>query len=420
MKKFFTRLAFLALLVALGYLGWRNFELLRQNAALRDTVQLLERERRELQAKSAPKPTGPTVTRADIERQTAALRGLSFQRPVNYKIIGRDELRKVIESKLAEQYNEQQLHDYGRTLETIGLIPEGTDLREAILGLYDEQVAAFYVPEERALYTFTDLSLDDNLDRVTLAHELTHALQDQNYDLTKFPLRVTDNDDLALATAALVEGDATLVMAQYYGENLDVRNMLKDVLGVMLGQNTAKFQAAPAYLRDSLLFPYQQGAEFAMAVFANGGADALNQAFERPPVSTKQILHPGKFLHDRQDPEKIELPKLDAPGWRLIGSNVVGEFGLRTLLAQQFGVLEAQRLAAGWNGDRYQVYERGPNGPTALVWTSAWETEPAATDFAEAWRNVAEKRGVVARIERDGLRIRIRQAQDAVVLEQLK
>ncbi len=420
MKKFFTRLAFLALFVALGYLGWRNSELLRQNAVLRDTVRLLEQERRELQAKSAPKPTGPAVTRADLERQTAALRGLSFKKPVNYKIIGRDELRKVIESKLAEQYNEQQLRDYGRTLETVGLIPEGTDLREAIVGLYDEQVAAFYVPEERALYTFTDLSLDDNLDRVTLAHELTHALQDQNYDLTKFPLRVTDNDDLALATAALVEGDATLVMAQYYGENLDMRTMLKDVLGLMLGQNTAKFQAAPAYLRDSLLFPYQQGAEFAMAVFANGGTDALNKAFEHPPVCTKQILHPAKFLHDRQDPEKIELPKLEAPGWRLIGSNAVGEFGLRTLLAQPFGVLDAQRLAAGWNGDRYQVYERGADGPTVLLWTIAWETEQAAADFADAWRRVAEKRGVVAQIEQHGARVHIRQAKDAGAFDQLK
>jgi hypothetical protein len=420
MKKFLTQMAFLALVVALGYLGWRNSELLRQNAALRDTVRLLEQERRELQTKSAPKPAGQIVTRAEIEQQTAALRGLSFKKPVHYKVIGRDELRRVIETKLAEQYDDQQLRDYGRTLETIGLIPEGTHLRDVIVGLYDEQVAAFYVPEERALYTFTDLSLDDNLDRVTLAHELTHALQDQNYDLTTFPLRVTDNDDLALATAALVEGDATLVMAQYYGENLDVRNMLQDVLGAMLGQNTAKFQAAPAYLRDSLLFPYQHGAEFAMAVFANGGTDALNTAFEHPPVSTKQILHPGKFLHDRQDPEKIELKKLDVAGWRLIGSNVAGEFGLRTLFAQHFGVLEAQRLAAGWNGDRYQVYERGTNGPTALVWTTAWETEQAAADFAEAYRRMAEKRGVVAKVEQTATRVRLRQAKTAGALDELK
>ena len=423
MKKFFTQLAFLALFVALGYLGWRNYELLRENVALRETRVLLEREKRDLQTKLAAVPTGSSEEaepRAVIEEQTATLRGLSFKKPVTYKVIGREELRKVLEGKLGEQYSAQELRDYGRTLETLGLIPAGTDLREAILGLYDEQVAAFYVPEERALYTFKDESFTRNLDKVTLAHELTHALQDQNFDLTTFPLKIKDNDDLALATSALVEGDATLLMAQYYGEHLDVRNMLSDVMGGMLGQKTAKFQAAPPFLQQLLLFPYQEGTEFMMGVFAAGGMDALNDAFRHPPVSSQQILHPEQFLRDRHDPEKIALKKLDAGQWRLIGDNVLGEFGVRCLLSPSLGALEAQRLAAGWNGDRYHVYERGTNGPTALMWTTAWTTEKEAVDFADAYQQLTEKRGVVAKLERDGNHVRIRQAKDAAVLDDLK
>ena len=424
MKKFFTNVAFVALFAALGYLGWRNYELHRQVRVLGETVNELEKERRDLQSKLAAgtteKPEDVAAVRSEIERQTSSLRGLPFKKPVTYKVIGRDELRKVLETKLAEQYNSQELRDYGRSFETLGLIPEGTDLAEAILSLYDEQVAAFYVPEEHALYTFKDESFTKNLDRVTLAHELTHALQDQNFDLLKFPLKIKNNDDLALATSALVEGDATLLMAQYYGEHLDVRNMLGDVMGGMLGQKTAKFQAAPPFLQQLLLFPYQEGTEFTMAVFAAGGTDALNDAFKHPPVSSQQILHPDKFLHDRHDPEKIALKKLDAPGWRLIADNVLGEFGLRSLLAQHLSVLESQRLAAGWQGDRYQVYERGTNGPTALVWTTAWDTDQSAADFADAYRRIAEKRGVTIDLTRDATRVRLRQAKTTGTLDELK
>jgi len=408
MKKFLTQVSFLALFMALGFEFWRVHRLQDDNAMLRAQ---LEQDRRESQSAMLPKPEESAGTRAEIERQTAALRGLAFKKPVTYKSIGREELRKVLESKLAEQYSTGELTDYGRTLATFGLIPEGTDLREAILGLYDEQVAAFYVPEERTVYTFKDMSFTSNLDKVTLAHELTHVLQDQNYDLTKFPLKVKDNDDLALATSSLVEGDATLLMAQYYGEHLDVRNMLSDVLGGVLGQKTAKFQAAPQFFRELLVFPYQQGTEFATAIFAAGGTDALNKAFEHPPVSTKQILHPEKFLRDWHDPEQIELKKLEVTGWRLIGNNVLGEFGVRSLLSPHVGLLEASRVAAGWNGDRYHVYERGTNGPVALVWTTAWETEQAAADFADAYRRVAEKRGVVAQVEQDATHVRIRQGE---------
>src|SRR5437016_5303571 len=211
MKKFLRRLVFLAGLFAIAFLGVRVADLTQKNRALRETVAQLESERRELQQKAAanaraPKPEEQADLRKQIEQQTSQLRGLPFKQPVTYKIIDRGELRRILQQKVREVYSAEELRDYGRTLATVGLVPEGTDLQEVLLGLYDEQVAAFYVPEERALYTFKDTSFSGNLDRVTLSHELTHVLQDQNFDLTKFPLKVKDNDDLALATSALVEG----------------------------------------------------------------------------------------------------------------------------------------------------------------------------------------------------------------------
>ncbi|MGD0651839.1 MAG: hypothetical protein ABSA97_11990 [Verrucomicrobiia bacterium] len=416
MKKFF-RLAFLILLVALGYLAWQNVELGQQVRLLRETVAQLEKERRELQQQKveakapAAKTEASASVRQGIEQQTSELRGLQFKRPVDYKMIDRAELREFLIKKVKEQYTDQEIRDYSRSLATLGLVPEGTDLMGAMISLYDEQVGAFYLPEERALYTFKDQSWTSGLDKMLLSHELTHALQDQNFDLTKFPLNVKDNDDLALASAALMEGDATVLMTRFYADNADPARMIGDVTA-LLGQNTAKLQAAPPYLRDMLLFPYVQGQQFAMALSVAGGVDALNDAFRHPPVSTQQILHPEKFLHDRRNPESLTLPRLDCKDWRLIGNNVLGEFGIRSLLEQSLGLFEALQVAQGWNGDRYNVYERGTNGPTALVWITAWDNEQHAAGFEDAYKGLARKRGVTARSNRDGVRVTIRQSGD--------
>ena len=205
-------------------------------------------------------------------------------------------------------------------------------------------------------------------------------------------------------------------MTQYYAQHLDTGNVLTDLLGGIMGQNTQKFQAAPPYLRELMLFPYEQGAEFVTAVSLAGGNDALNEAFRHPPTCTQQILHPEKFLHNRHDPEAIELEKLDSKDSRLIGNNVLGEFGIRSLLEQYGDALQAARAAQGWNGDRYHVYERGTNGPTLLVWTTAWDNEQDAKEFEAAYNQVAQRRGLAAQVQRDGSRVSIRQSTDPTMV----
>jgi hypothetical protein len=416
MKKFFLKLAFLILLIALGFLGWRSFELRRERDGLRGEIAQLEQERRDLQNKvtSAQRPAKPeqqTDERQRIEQQTSELRGLPFKTPVKYKMIDRADLRRVLVQKVKEQYGEQELRDYGRTLAAFGLVPDGADLLHIIVSLYDEQVAAFYDPDERALYTFNDLVLSSNLDKMLLSHELTHALQDQNFDLQKFPLKVKDNDDLVLATSALLEGDATVLMTRWYVENIDPGKMLGD-LGAMLGQNTAKLREAPPYMREMLLFPYTQGQQFAMTLFASGGTEALDAAFRNPPTCTKDILHPDTFPRKRATPERVEVPRLESKDWRLIGNNVMGEFGTRFVLQTALDTFEATTLAQGWNGDRYHVYERGTNGPTGLVWITAWDDDQHAIEFEAAYKKVAAKRGLAAKSNRTGKHVTIEQSNN--------
>ena len=128
MKKFFLKLAFLILFVALGFLGWRNFDLQRKLNELRGEVAQLEQERRALQsqATAAQRPAKPEEQaneRQRIEQQTSELRGLPFKSPVNYKMIERADLRRVLVQKVKEQYGEQELRDYGRALAALGLVP---------------------------------------------------------------------------------------------------------------------------------------------------------------------------------------------------------------------------------------------------------------------------------------------------------
>lgn len=425
MKNSFPTLITLAALVALGLAGWDNYRLRESAQELRGEIAQLESERRDLRSQltateRGPKPEEKTVDRQQIEQQTSELRGLTFKSPVNYKIIDRSQLRQVLAEKVKEQYTEEQLRDYSRSLAAFGLIPEDTDLLKVLVSLYGEQVAAFYVPEERSLYTFKDLVFSGNLDKMLLSHELTHALQDQNFDLRKFPLKIKDNDDLALATSALVEGDATVLMTRWYVENIDPSKMLGD-LGAMFGQDTTKLRAAPAFLREMLVFPYQQGQSFAMTLFTSGGTAAIDAAFRNPPTCTKDILHPETFLQHRATPEHVEPPAFDSKDWRLIGSNNLGEFGTGFLLKQGMGAYDAQVLAQGWNGDRYHVYEHGTNGPTALVWATAWEDDQQAGEFVDAYKKAEAARGgpfaANLRIHRDGKHVTIVQSSEPSFLD---
>jgi hypothetical protein len=349
-------------------------------------------------------PAAPVEERQAIEEQTATLRGLKFQSPVRYKSLDRAQFREFLLKKVREQFTEQEMRDYTRSLVAMELIPAGTDLLEVMLSMYDEQVAAFYDPDERTLWTFKDATFSRNLDKMLLAHELTHVLQDQNYDFRKFPLKVKDNDDQVLAAMALLEGDATVLMTRWFMTHVKTENLFED-LGAMMKQNTTKLLAAPPFLRETLLFPYLRGQEYVLGL----GADGLDAAFRKLPASTEQILHPG----NRDEPRHVQVPEFTRAGWRRIGNNVLGEFGIEVLLRESVGAFRAQLAATGWGGDRYHVYEHGTNGPTAVIWATEWDTPRDAEEFADVYQEFLQKHNLDATIGREGSRVVIRRGLEA-------
>src|SRR5205823_8832515 len=185
---------------------------------------------------------------AEIERVTSEIRQLPFKQPVTYDVLTRAGIQKVIEGKLTEQFSDEEIKNMATGLAALGLLPRDYPLKQKYIELLGEQVAAFYDQHQHKLFMFEDASLASAQNRVVLAHELTHALQDQNFGLLKLPLEIKTNDDRALAASALIEGDATLLMTQYMLKHLSL-GALRDMLAGSLVQNSEQLRTAPRYLR---------------------------------------------------------------------------------------------------------------------------------------------------------------------------
>lgn len=377
--------AFIAAGVA--WQGSRTTSLLTRRAALlaeeNDRLRSLVRDAERSKALARSK-----VQRDAVEREVTAIRGLPFKSPVDYEILDRKQIKETISGKLSEVFSEEEFANITAALARLGLLEPGYPLREKYVDLLGEQVAAFYDQHQHKLFMFEDASLDNAQNRVVLAHELTHALQDQHFGLQRLPLELKSNDDRVAAAAALVEGEATLVMSEYMLKNLSL-GALKDSLTATFAQDMAQLAKAPTYLREVLLFPYLRGQEFCGALYGRGEYDALSKAYARPPSSTSQILHPEKFFaQPREEPVSVEWPETAVGNEKPMMDNVLGELGIRILLSEWIDPTTAERAAAGWRGDRYLCFANG----SALVWKSIWANEAEAKEFLDAEKQTLTKR----------------------------
>lgn len=343
---------------------------------------LAEQEKKTAQAENI-------VKRSEIERATSAIRELPFKQPVTYDVLTRAGIQKIIEGKLTEQFSDEEIKNMATGLAALGLLPRDYPLKEKYIELLGEQVAAFYDQHQHKLFMFEDASLASAQNRVILSHELTHALQDQNFGLLKLPLEIKTNDDRAAAASALVEGDATLVMSQYMMQNMSL-GALRDTLSGTLTQSTKQLRDAPRYLREMLIFPYLRGQEFCAALIAQGGWPALDAAYKHPPSSTSQILHPEKFLaNPREEPVRIDFGNdLTVNGEKPLADNVLGEMGIRIMLSECVDAKTVEQAASGWRGDRYLVFDKGD----ALVWKSVWANEADAGRFWDIVKHAVRQR----------------------------
>ena len=324
---------------------------------------------------------------AEIRAAVGAIRGLQASADVEPVTIDETQLRTNLAAEFDKEYPAAKLKASEDLLIRLGLLPVGASLRAIMLDFQAGQVAGYYSPDRDELYVVSRSGNLGAAELVTYAHEYTHQLQDQAIGLDDLGLAVTDQTDRSLARLALVEGDATSVQTQWMLANLDAQQ-LGELLGSALDPNALEaLLRAPAFVRETALFPYEEGALFASQILGSGGYEALDAAYETPPDSTEQVLHPELYTQ-RHPPIAVSLPQTLAAaagaGWTETGRDTLGELVLRIWL-EQGGVLpaDAAAAAAGWGGDRLALL-RGPGGEVTVALLTAWDTPADAAEFATA------------------------------------
>ena len=321
-----------------------------------------------------------------IEQQVVAIRGLNFKEPVQYETLSHDNIIKVFAEKMAEQTSDEDFKHSAASLAAFGIVEPNYPLKEKYLALLGEQVAAFYDQHKHKLYMFDNSTLHNIQNRVVLAHELTHALQDQNFGLLRMPVEVKDDDDLVLATTALIEGDATQLMADYEAKTMSLQTFTDSIAGA-LSQNMQQYERSPRFIRETLVFPYTHGKQFCEALYERGGYQAISAAFSRPPTSTTQILHPEKYFA-HEEPIRVEWPDTALSGKKPTDDNVMGEFSIRLLFYKFMDEATADYAAEGWRGDRYLVYDDGQG----FVWETLWQDNGHMRNYRDALETYVQKR----------------------------
>ncbi len=353
-----------------------------------------------------------------FEELLPGMRKIPFKTEVKRDVTAREDLQAFLIKEIDSDMTPEQFRANELGMKALGFIPKSMDWKKTMVKVYSEEIAAFYDPRTKTMHLIKEpeakdrpaakkksggllesllgggkkQGFDKDENKTVIAHELTHALADQNYDLAKMQKAVKDDDDQSLALSALIEGEATLTMIGAQMEDwtgvatkelpastLDSTfSLMMPFMPMMSGPS---LREAPAILSEGMLVPYLRGMIFCAKLANDGGWDAISKAYEKPPVSTEQILHPEKYRAKPDLPTKVDLGKLDpGAGWKEIGRNVVGEAQLGILLRSHGG----RPIAAGWDGDRFAVFE-GPEGKLGLVWFTTWDTETDAADFARQY-----------------------------------
>ena len=378
---------------------------------------------------SAPSPAATpagsvdlTATYATIEEQVRAIRGLQAKNPVDPVVLDDAGIRKLTADGFRKDNPKELVDANERLLKGLGLLPQNANLEDLYVELLGSQVAGLYSPDDKKLYV---VSRSGNLgpgEKTTFAHEYTHALQDQNFDLNGLHLDEVGEGDRGIARLSLVEGDATLTMTLWQIDNLSQGELLR-LLGESLNPEvTGSLEAMPPVLRESLLFPYTAGLSFVQSLQI-GGWERVNDAFKNPPASTEQVLHPEKYAAGEQ-PVKVDLRDDLATrmgsGWKAGLEDTLGEFQLRVWLDQlgSEAAVSAVKAAAGWGGDRVALLD-GPDGAWAIALSTAWDTPTDAREFADAAKAVVSKLEHGAVIAADERTVTVLLAASDAVLQSL-
>jgi hypothetical protein len=343
--------------------------------------------------------------------------GLSIKTPVKRELTSRDQLEAFLLKNMEDDEQQKRFERSELVIKKFGLLPRDFKLREFLVKLLKEQVAGYYDSKDKTVHLMN--WIETEAQRPVLAHELMHALQDQDIDLEKWmkePQAIAkkrtksqadaEADEISAARQAVTEGQAMAVLLDYlvspqgrtWTEVPDFVQAMQTTLDSPgqggLGAST------PLLIREALVFPYRDGLNFTYQLYQAGGkVQAFQQALTSPPVSTHQVLVPEAYLRHES------IPPLDLPDFRAnlrngyenydIGS--IGQFDIEVIAKQFADRATAKRIGPGWRGGIYlAVNKKGApparTGDLSLVFLSRWDTPERAADFALLYSGATSKR----------------------------
>ena len=329
----------------------------------------------------------------NIVKALSDITGLSEKHAIPYGRMSKGELRKFLNKRIKKTLKPDEIYADETSLKLFGLVPADFDLKKSTVDLLTEQAAAFYDYDAKKLFLLEGSSFAD--EKTTLAHELSHALADQYFDLDKFMEESPANDDENLAHTAVVEGQASWLMIAFELKEAGQSPVPTPAMVKAVGDGSEASMAdypvlktSPLYIQESLLFPYSDGTAFFDAVYKKLGKQAFAAVFKDPPVDSSQIMHPQKYF-DHEKPTKPELPKVNSEeATREVTEGSMGEFDHNILLRQYLGNSKAAEFSGHILGGQFRVFNMGKVKHPVLIYASQWDSEPQAAAYFAAYKQV--------------------------------
>jgi len=309
------------------------------------------------------------------------VRGLPFIATPTVVILDDADFTQRVSDLVAEDLDEEELAVDSAFFSMLGMLSPGTDLYTLLIDLYAEQVAGFYDGDTEEMVVPAAPDGFTPLQKITVLHELVHALTDQHFDFNDgYEVLIDEGTgDDASAFQALIEGDAT--RSQFvYMEGMSPIEAVQAATEA-LSYDSSVLDSIPGWMQSDLTFPYDQGLVFVDAIVSTGGLAAIDDAYQAPPETTEQILDVAKY-NRREQPRSLAPLTVELDGWDLHDEATLGEWGWRLILNESVLPGEATQAAAGWGNDTYRVFSRG--GDVAMALSYIGDSERDAEELANA------------------------------------
>jgi len=341
--------------------------------------------------------------------------GLAIKHEVKRKLTSRDEVVSYL-TKHVDDEDTRRLRRSELVLKKFGLLPRDFNLETFLVALLREQVAGYYDPKTKTVNLLDWVPMEEQ--EPVMAHELTHALQDQNINLQKWMKKADkdlaeikhdptpddiENDEMDNAREAVVEGQAQAIMFQYAiaptGHTITNSPALVGAMEeeTLTGTPSTKvFNEAPIFMKESLTFPYSYGMDFVIKVLQKGGkGKAFAGVLQNPPHTTRQIMQPETYLSgEKLEPMHVPDFKHDFKDYQKFDIGAMGEFDVAMLVEQYASKPLSKKIYPEWRGGYYYAAKAKSDdaAPLGLLYVSRWSNPETAAEFAGIYAQSLKQR----------------------------